>query len=599
MSQKERIEIELASKADVSGAKAMESAIGGTANAAGGAAPKLEQVGNSSRELGRNLRESGEAAHGLDQIFAGLSQGGAGLMTTFRGVISVVKGIGVGISGLTGVGLVIGGLAAAYDLLSSRQKKADETAKAAAEAFAEAKKKGDELAEAQSNALAGALKNVQTELGNTISKLREQAAAHDEVASAADKQAKAEIEALVATDKMSRSRADAAIAGIDAAADSRGAKSRLDAIRIELDATRAALAKAQSIAATPRQALEALLSERSDLQSRQRASVTAQLEAEAARAAVLGIKGPSGLSFGLTGSGLGTASEEVQRQYQAALQDYQQKAKAASEAAAVAPDKETLEELDKSLKKAWADWDAAAGGVQQLDEAQKRLAEKLKLREETEAELARRNKATEDAEQRAKQQQTPAEKAAAEQRRNRDVFAYRAAGSSALVARGQPLDEDTWRAAFPGVKFPRELQDHSVPGAAPAAPRSPATPPSGGTIERDGRTYSAGAGGLQEQAASVSESADKTATAVKEQTAQLEKVASGAATIATSQESLLGSITGMVTAQLTAATTQEQANSAIAGALDAVVAKLAEHGNKIRAVEQRASAARARAASSS
>lgn len=471
----EEVRIDLKSTADTSGFDKM----GAASKEAGvgiGAASKESKA--MSQELGRSV-EVGSAATGLFQNLATASQGGAaGLAAAARaglGFGQMLKGIlaGAGPVGiiLAGVGVAAGALVAAF----SKPKQATEDL---AKAFDSARQKGEEMAKAQSESLAGALKTVQTELGNTITKLQEQAAAHDEVARAADNQAKAEINAMAKSGRMSAEQAEAATEGIDAAATAREVKNRVDALRKERDETQKAADRAASIASTPRAALESLLAERDSTKGRSTDLNRASYDLRAARSAAYERKNPFGVPFAEMHDYGGDAETRGRVRKMDAAQ------KAFNDALAAAPDKATMEELDKSVAQAWKDWEAASQPVQQLTESVKRLNDRIKLREQTDAEIKTINDTG--------KQRTEKLTANPVDRDEQIARMQRAPESTwrGRAASGFPVDSDVFKEAFPQAKpLPQPRADlqpvtDGLNKAADAAEKAPDAKPAADAANR-------------------------------------------------------------------------------------------------------------------
>ena len=469
----EEVRIDLKSTADTSGFDK----IGAASKEAGigiGAASKESKA--MSQELGRSV-EVGSASVGLFQNIATASQGGAaGLAAAARaglGFGQMLKGIlaGAGPVGiiLAGVGVAAGALVAAF---SKPKQATDDLAKA----FDSARQKGEEMAKAQSVSLAGALKTVQTELGNTITKLQEQAAAHEEVARAADNQAKAEINAMAKSGRMSAEQAEAATAGIDAAATAREVKNRVDALRKERDETQKAADRAASIASTPRAALDALLAERDSAKGRSTELNRASYDLRAARSAAYERKNPLGVPFAeMYDYGGDTETRDRVRKMNAAQ-------KAFDDALAAAPDKATMEELDKSVAQAWKDWEAASQPVQQLTESVKRLNDRIKLREQTDAEIKTINDTGKQRAEKLTANPVDRDKQIARMQRTPESI-WRAQAASGGVS---DADRALFRDAFPDAKsdLPSARLTDSINKAADAAEKAPDPKPAADAAAR-------------------------------------------------------------------------------------------------------------------
>ena len=514
----EEVRIDLKSTADTSGFDKM----GAASKEAGigiGAASKESKA--LAGDLGRSV-EVGSASVGLFQNIATASQGGAaGLAAAARaglGFGQMLKGIlaGAGPVGiiLAGVGVAAGALVAAF----SKPKQATEDL---AKAFDSARQKGEEMAKAQSVSLAGALKTVQTELGNTITKLQEQAAAHDEVARAADNQAKAEINAMAKSGRMSAEQAEAATAGIDAAATAREVKNRVDALRKERDETQKAADRAASIASTPRAALEALLAERDSTKGRSTDLNRASYDLRAARSAAYERKNPFGVPFAEMHDYGGDAETRDRVLKMDAAQ------KAFNDALAAAPDKATMEELDKSVAQAWKDWEAASQPVQQLTESVKRLNDRIKLREQTDAEIKTINDTGKQRAEKLTANPVDRDKQIARMQSTPESI-WRAQAASGGVSSD---DRALFRTAFPGAKT--DLPDarlqpvtDSLNKAADAAEKAPDAKPAADAADRLAKATETSA---TEQAAALAQvvSALSAATAVAAQSVEMSSALAG------------------------------------------------------------------------
>lgn len=283
----DKVEIPIVLTSNTTGAQQAAAVIEKIDKSAQQAAPSVAAVGKGSQEMARGLGEGaavGNAAVAAISNLQNVSQGGvSGLLAIARAGFATGIGLKGVVASLGPFGLIAAGAGIGLGVIATALRSSEEAAASAAKKFDEAKESGTALAKVEFANQVESLKLVNKELSDQITKSKEAAAAQAEIATEMDKTAKTEIDNLERIGKMSKERADLAKAGIDAGADSRAAKDRVSGIQAELDAYKAAAAKAQSISAPARSEAETALGEVDVAEAKRRALSTAEFAARAAR----------------------------------------------------------------------------------------------------------------------------------------------------------------------------------------------------------------------------------------------------------------------------------------------------------------------------
>jgi hypothetical protein len=377
----QNLKIQIDTTANTAGVQQAAAAVEKVGAGASKAAQGLDVVGKSSKDLARGLGEGaavGNAAVAAMSNLATASQGGAGgLLAIARGAFAA----GISMKGLLAsmgpFGVIAAAIGVGLGLISTALRKNEEAAAAAKQKFDEAKAAGEALAKVNFEAMKTALEDINTALATEIARSKEVAAAQDEIAAAISKTAKAEIDAKEQNGRLTKERADLARAGIDAGADARAAKGRIESIQAELDAYKKAAAKAESYASLPEKAVISTSDELGRAEEARRNLSTAEIRKAAAdkdfRNAYL-----SGGSYEWRSK----ASEErlaANKQYEAA------KRLAPDESSDV--NSERMKELRKAHEDAIAAWKPNAEAVVALNTKVDELTQKLTDRVSVEAKL--------------------------------------------------------------------------------------------------------------------------------------------------------------------------------------------------------------------
>lgn len=495
----EEVRINLTSSADTSGIDKMGAAVGGVTGSAEKAAAGLGAASKESKqmaaELGRSV-EVGSATVGLFQNIATASQGGAaGMAAAARaglGFGQMLKGIlaGAGPIGITlaAVGVAAGALVSIFG----------DSGKAAEEA----KRRIEGLNKLNLDSA----KEQQRLYGETIqanlTKLQAEYDALEKIADAELNRRKTAIDADVKQGKMSERQGEAAKRALDR---QREDEKRSNALRLEgerlgkLEEAEAATAEAAA------NATDEWLRQTDALQK----LASAQDAAKAARNAMLAMNGQGG-----TAGDYATA--------QARLRE------ARAGAAGV----------DESTIKARRDIaESAAQAANRAEDEARAQRERYRVARLTEDALAPRINESRANEDRASIEPTEAEKLKRNRERELKLWKLRQYGSEQIrmqVARGMITADDA-RAAYPTIEFADgPASTRPVPALTPsslasAQPQPPLPPPSGGSIQRGGETYRAGAGGLEKVASALKDTATATEEAdtgagTAEQAEQLKEV---------------------------------------------------------------------------
>ncbi len=576
----EEIRIDLKSSADTAGIDKMGAAVGGIAGTSKQAAAGLDATSKASKataaELGRGV-EIGNAAVNAFQNIAASGQGGA------AGLLAITRagfGAGVMFKGLLAsmgpFGIAAAAIGIALGLISTALRKGETAA-------AEAKKKIDELNKAKLDEAVKQQEALKRAAEDTLRTLQAEAAAREQIGEA----------------ELGKRKAETIAAGKAAGEDPILTQQKLTAIDRQWEDEKRAnalkLAKDEAKAKEDaQQKLEASAKTAADELAAAEARVAEVAAAEKAKqAAKDALDAETFKNVGKPAGAAKAIDPMVAEAYGAAS------ARAAEAAKAAVSDTDVkIADLKKQLDDKIRDAKTAA------DSAAQARAD-AKLLEDTQKVIAPKIDATRKAEDAAKRDKTPAEEAAQKKAQEAEDARIRLTAPSVWnnkIATGG-VDDATAAAVrrnFPDYKFVDRptsatpaapltptgpVADLAAQTAAEAAARAAAAKPSGGTIQRGGDTFKAGAGGLEKQTKELNETMQQAGEKAGEKV-DLQPAVDGAKAVQEGQESLR-------TALSDATTAQADAMQAARDALNVAADTLANHGSAINAIKSEISSLRA------